>query len=423
MGKAINSVTLHLSKLLDDLLPTSTSRKIFINTVAGLIALAIILYVIEFVTGLILDQGVISGIFTGLANLDLQFFAFLDDAHQADVNSPFFEVSLETPRWQALLIGLSNTLIVVFIGIIFATLVGIVIGVSALSSNILVSRLSTIYVEIWRNVPLISIFFLLYFVVILELFPPLRESYDWGVIIISNNGLVVPGIVNKSWIISSLPSWLSYLWLGITLLSLVIALVVRSRLIKRTEKTGKPSYANRIAVGIFISTAIISYFALLAPFSIELPDVIRERFGSFEGGFLIDGILISVTVGLILYFSAFIAEIVRGSIQAVSYGQTEASNALGLSYYQKITLIILPQALRIMIPALNNEYQNTNKDATIGATIGYTGIIFVTRTIINKTGEGLSLFVIILAIFMILNLLISLFMNFLNRRYRLSEGK
>ena len=354
-----------------------------------------------------------------IRGIDFTFNALLDP-FVADVNSIFFEFDSTSPRWLALLAGLSNTLFVVFIGIILATLVGILIGVARLSQNFLLSKLALIYVEIWRNIPLIAIFFLIFFVGFIDILPPIAEAADLGIVYITNLGVTVPGLRFQSWINPDFPYWLGLIWIALLVAGLIVAFIVRGRRQRYEERTGLPGNHNRYAFIIFLSVAIISYLALLLPVSITFPTIDRSTaFLKFEGGFLLNSTLIAAVFGITLYFSAFIAEIVRGSIQAIPHGQSEASDSLGLSTYQKLTLIVLPQALRIMIPALNNEYQNVNKDTTVAITIGYTGILFVAETIVNKSGGALTISVVLLVAFMIVNLVISLIMNFFNRRTQL----
>ena len=185
--------------------------------------------------------------------------------------------------------------------------------------------------------------------------------------------------------------------------------------------TGESTYGNTWGAAVFVGIAAASYVALLFPVRVTLPDVEQATSGFFtyEGGNHLGLGYISALVALTLYFSAFIAEIVRGSIQAVPHGQTEAAASLGLTAYQRFSLIILPQALRIMIPSLNNEYQNANKDSTLAHVIAYGEIVLISNRIVNNSGNLLQTYLFIFVVFVFTNLIISLIMNTINKNVQL----
>jgi general L-amino acid transport system permease protein len=197
-------------------------------------------------------------------------------------------------------------------------------------------------------------------------------------------------------------------------------LVRRSRA-RREARTGESLHPNAWGTAVFVLIGAVAYAALLFPVRLTLPDVTQSASGffSYTGGNLLGLGYLSALVSLTLYFSAYIAEIVRGSLQAVPHGQTEASASLGLSTYQRFSLIILPQALRIMIPSLNNEYQNANKDSTLAHAIAYGEIVLISNRIINNTGNLLQTYLFIFFVFVITNLIISLIMNAINRKVQI----
>ncbi len=394
----------------------STYRRFIINGIAAVIVLAIIAYLIVQILQLDLD------------------FSFLTNRFNVQLNIWFIEFQPSSSRIQAALAGIINTIVLVLAGIIASTVVGFVVGVGRLSSNILVAKISLIYVEIFRNLPLLAIFFFLAFVVFLSL-PTIGEGANiLGIAYASNNGFAIP------WIASNGSIW----WVWIIIIAVAfIAAVLFKRFFRffigryaspESEETSDQSnlylkikrniykHPNVYSIGVFLLIVIIGYFALDFPVVITEPDIdLSLRFPSYEGGIRLSVQFTAGLLGLTLYFGAFLSEIVRGSIQAIPHGQIEASQALGLSWFHRLRLIILPQALRIMIPAMNNEYQNVNKDSSLSSQIGYTEILFVAFTIVNQSSHALALFIGVFVIYVILNLGISFFMNNLNRRFQSKE--
>ena len=325
----------------------------------------------------------------------------------------FLEVEASDARWTAILKGAGNTISVVVLAILLSSLLGLACGVARLSSNPIVSRLSKVYVELFRNLPLLLIMFFFAFGAFREL-PKIEERAGWGgIFYISNRGLAVP------WLEAANSLW--WLWLVVLLCGATVAWLVRRSRERREDETGETMRPNQWGTGIFVTIGVVGYVALLFPVRLTLPELTESGSGffSYSGGNLFGLGYLSALVSLTLYFSAFIAEIVRGSIQAVPRGQTEASESLGLSAYQRFSLIILPQALRVMIPSLNNEYQNANKDSTLAHAIAYGEIVLVSNRIVNNTGNLMQTYLFIFAIFVVTNLVISLIMNTINRNVQI----
>lgn len=322
---------------------------------------------------------------------------------------PALNVEAGDPRWRGILKGAGNTLSVVVFAIAFSSAIGLFVGVARLSTNPLITRLGKLYVELFRNLPLLLIMFFFAFAAFREL--PLIENRAGldGIFYISNRGLAVPWLEagNSLW-----PFWLLVLGIGAA-----VALTVRSRLNQKENETGQSTHHNAWGAAVFALIAVGSYIALALPVRITLPEVTQAASGfySYANGNVLKLGYASALISLSLYFSAFIAEIVRGSIQAIPRGQSEASAALGLSAYQQLSLIILPQALRIMIPSLNNEYQNANKDSTLAHAIAYGEIVLISNRIVNNEGSLLQTYFFIFVVFILTNLVISLLMNTLNK--------
>lgn len=349
-------------------------------------------------------------------SLDLrQFgFGFLDDPAAFKVaNQWLTDVDgVTNSRITMYLVGVWSTLRVVFVAILLSTLVGVVVGVSRLSSNWLVARLAMLYVEIFRNTPLLVQVVLVYAIFLVGA-PIIQEVLNIGdFAFVSNRGLAIPWPVpDGGW--WGAPDWFVGVWVAVLIVFGAVAMTVRGRRQDLERETGQPQFANRWAFGIFAVGALISFVALGLPVSIDRPFVEGTR---YLEGMVIKPEFAALTIGLTLYTGAFNAEIVRGSIQALPRGQTEAANAVGLSAYQRLTLIILPQALRQMIPSITNQYLNVNKNSSLAYAVLYDDLFRVAGIIQNKAGHALEMFFVIIVTYMLISLLISAAMNFINSR-------
>ena len=374
------------------------SRYLVINLGVGVVAGAIVAYLVYSIAVNLFD------------------FDFLFGPYGSPERSSIFrflEVEASDARWTAIIKGAGNTISVVVLAILLSSLLGLAFGVARLSSNPLVSRLSKIYVELFRNLPLLLIMFFFAFGAFREL-PRIEERAGWaGLFYISNRGLAIP------WLETAHSLW--WLWLVILLAAAAVAWLVRRFRARREDRTGETLRPNLWGISIFVTAGVVGYVALLFPIRVTLPELAQSEAGFYfyDGGNLFGLGYLSALVALTLYFSAFIAEIVRGSIQAVPRGQTEASASLGLTAYQRLSLVILPQALRTMIPSMNNEYQNANKDSTLAHAIAYGEIVLISNRIVNNTGHLMQTYIFIFAIFVVTNLIISLLMNTLNRNVQI----
>ena len=364
--------------------------------------------------------GAASGIVVGYVSysiaINLFDFEFLFGPYGSPDRSSIFQllnVGASDPRWLGMLKGAGNTIVVVVFAILLSSLLGLAVGVARLSSNPMVNRLGKLYVELFRNLPLLLIMFFFAFAVSRGL-PKIEERSGWsGLLYISNRGLAIP------WLEAANSLW--WLWPVALLGAATAAWLVRRSRARREARTGESLHLNVWGTAVFVLIGAVAYAALLFPVRLTLPDVTQSASGffSYTGGNLLGLGYLSALVSLTLYFSAYIAEIVRGSLQAVPHGQTEASASLGLSTYQRFSLIILPQALRIMIPSLNNEFQNANKDSTLAHAIAYGEIVLISNRIINNTGNLLQTYLFIFFVFVITNLIISLIMNTINRKVQI----
>ena len=355
---------------------------------------------------------------------DLDFgFDFLDGRAGFDISHQMgTDYGRNDSRLDLYLAGILNTLRLAGVGIVLATLLGLVAGVARLSGNWLVSRLAMVYVEVVRNIPLLIQIIFWYIAVALQL-PRISESINLPPDKISLlPGLEIPFISGDLAFLSvrglALP-WATTedgfgLWLIFLLLAAVTAVAVRAWRARRQERTGQPSHPIWWFLGTFAVIAFMGFVIAGLPLSPDRPEV-GER--SYEGGLRVTGQFAALLIALVTYTGAFIAEIVRGSLQAVPKGQTEASAALGLNPLQRLALVTLPQALRIMIPPVTSQYLNLTKNSSLAIAIGYPELFGVSRTITNNAGHIVPMFIIIAATYLLMSLIISLVMNTIHSRF------
>jgi general L-amino acid transport system permease protein len=304
---------------------------------------------------------------------------------------------------RAFRVGVVNTIAVASVGIVLATVLGLVIGVARLSPNWLVRRLAQAYVELIRNVPVLVQIIFWYVAVILAL-PVIGGGLSiGGVAFLSNRGAAVP------WVRAGPGAGAFGLVLLVGLVAAGAAWRWRSRV---SERTGAPPRRFVTAAGVFLAVAAVGFVATGSPLSFDVPEA--QRFG-YEGGLQVSPEYTALLLGLVIYTAAFIAEIIRGSIQAVARGQKEAAEALGLTPGQQLRLVVLPQALRIAIPPINSQYLNLTKNSSLGVAIGFPEIISVSGTIINQAGRATQMLLLVMATYLVLSLIISALMNGLNR--------
>ncbi|HVO69944.1 MAG TPA: ABC transporter permease subunit [Aggregatilineaceae bacterium] len=315
----------------------------------------------------------------------------------------------KSSNFKALMVGFQNTLRVVAVGLVGATILGIFIGIGRLSANFLVRGVTGFYIEIFRNTPLlVQLYFLYRGILRLTVPEQLRDSYKLpGPIYINRRAVNFPLVQGTDTV------RLFYLGLGLGLALGIALWVWRMRV---QDRTGRPAHTLRWFLAAFLSLAALGWLLAGKPFSVSYPRL--ERY-NFVGGDRLSAEYITLTIGLILYTAAFIADIVRAGIQAVPYGQIEAARAQGFSGGQTLRLIVLPQALRLIIPPLGNQYLNLAKNSSLGIAIGFFDVYNVTNEISNQTGQSVTVFAVMMAIYLGLSLTISLVMNTANYMMRI----
>ncbi|MGG2021471.1 amino acid ABC transporter permease [Pseudomonas sp. S8] len=307
-------------------------------------------------------------------------------------------------------IGLLNTLLVTFIGVILATLLGFIIGVARLSPNWIISKLATVYVEVFRNIPPLLQILFWYFAVFLTM-PGPRNSHNFGdTFFVSSRGLNMPAAQMADGF------WAFFISVVLT----IIAIVLMCRWAnKRFEDTGEPFH--KFWTGLAILLVIPTLCALIfgAPLHWEMPQL---KGFNFVGGWVLIPELLALTLALTVYTAAFIAEIVRSGIKSVSHGQTEAARSLGLRNGPTLRKVIIPQALRVIIPPLTSQYLNLAKNSSLAAGIGYPEMVSLfAGTVLNQTGQAIEVIAITMSVYLAISISISLLMNWYNKRIALIE--
>ena len=337
-------------------------------------------------------------------------FDFLSRTSGFDVSQSLIDYSNASSYGRAFWVGLLNTLLVAGLGIAFATLIGFMVGIARLSPNWLIARLASAYVEIVRNVPLLLQLFFWYFAVLKNL-PSPRQSYVLpGGGFFNVRGLYLPAPLPQP----GFGAVVLAFGLGI---AAAVGLWMWAR--RRQRLTGRPFPVLRVALALVLGLPLIAFVATGAPLAFEHP-VLRGF--NFQGGLVILPELMALLLGLSIYTASFIAEIVRAGIEGVPKGQREAALALGLSNGQTLRLVVIPQALRIIIPPLTSQYLNLTKNSSLGVAIGYPDFVSVfTGTVLNQTGQAVEVILITMGVFLTLSLLTSLFMNWFNRHMALVE--
>jgi general L-amino acid transport system permease protein len=336
-------------------------------------------------------------------------FNFLRNTAGFDIIQRPIEYSRESSYLRAVEIGFINTLIVAVLGIICATILGFIIGIMRLSSNWLIAKLATGYVEVIRNIPLL-LQILFWYTAVLKPLPGPKQSVSFlGLAFLSNRGLVVPK-----------PIWSEGAsFVGIALIIGCLAAIALTRWArKRQERTGEQFHSFWAGLGLIIGLPIVIFVLAGAPVTFEYPEL---KGFNFVGGTTILPELIALLLALSIYTASFIAEIVRAGIMAVSHGQSEAAHALGLRAQPTLRLVVIPQALRVIIPPLTSQFLNLTKNSSLAVAIAYPDLVAMGGVVMNQSGRAVEIVVIWMFVYLTLSLLTSSFMNWYNARVRLVE--
>lgn len=337
-------------------------------------------------------------------------YEFLSEPAGFPISESFITYEPTMSFGRAFLVGLVNTVVISIVGIFLATILGFIVGLARLSTSWLFNRLAVAFIEFHRNIPLLVLLFLWYFAVFNRL-PPVKESVALpGPIYMNLRGLYItwPRLTETG-----------NIFIGFAIAGIILSILAWSILIRLRERTGRETYYAPISLGILIVLPVIGWFAAGGtPLWLDVPEL--QGF-NYRNGLRLTPEFGAMLVGLTTYTAAFIAEVVRSGIQAVHRGQTEAAKAVGLKNSQVLRLIVIPQAMRVIIPPLISQYLNLTKNSSLALAIGYQDLFAVGKVTINQAGRAVPVFLMVMATYLLLSLITSFLLNIYNRRIQFVE--
>jgi len=341
-------------------------------------------------------------------------YGFLSQESSFDVQFSLIEYDGSHSYFRAYLVGLLNTILVSVIGIILATIIGVIVGIARLSKNYLIERTAAVYVEFFRNIPLLLQIFFWYFAALRALPLPQKAEPIFGVFFLTIKGLFIPAFIWNN--------------LDIFIYSVIAAIIsiifVRIYARKKQETEGKQTPVLYISIGLLLILPLLSFLIGGASFSIEIPvlNQLSKNSYNYVGGIGLPPELIALALALSLYTATFIAECVRAGVQGVGKGQKEAAASIGLTPNQVLKLVVMPQALRIIIPPTTNQYLNLTKNSSLAAAIAYPDLVLVfAGTALMQTGRAIEIVSITMLTYLSLSITISIFMNWYNKKIAIKE--
>lgn len=337
-------------------------------------------------------------------------FGFLENSAGFGIAQHLIPFTESDTYARVFLIGLLNTLLVTFIGVILATLLGFIVGVARLSNNWIINKLATVYVEVFRNIPPLLQILFWYFAVFLTLPGPRAAHGFFGSFFVSSRGLNMPAALTTD----------AFWPFMVSIVVAIVAIVLMTRWAnKRFEATGVPFHKFWAGLALLIVIPALCALIIGAPLHWELPEL---KGFNFVGGWVLIPELLALTLALSVYTAAFIAEIVRSGIKSVTHGQTEAARSLGLRPGPTLRKVIIPQAMRVIIPPLTSQYLNLAKNSSLAAGIGYPEMVSLfAGTVLNQTGQAIEVIAITMSVYLAISISISLLMNWYNKRIALIE--
>ena len=383
---------------LSSILFNRSVQGIFYQIVTLVLVILAVLYIVDNTASNMVARGLASG------------FHFLGVEAQFDIGMTLIDYSPTSTYFDSFIVGLLNTLLVAGLGISIATIVGFAVGIARLSSNWLVARLAESYIEILRNIPLLLQIFFWYFAVLRALPKPKQSLELADSFFLNNRGLFIPDPV-----FGEGGTLIFYSFIAAILISIGIAIWSK----QRQNKTGQTFPVFYCSIGLLISFVFLSMLATGFPVTFDYPEL---KGFNFKGGIKLIPELVALTFALSMYTASFIAEVVRAGIQAVSLGQTEAARSLGLNPNQILRLVIIPQALRVIVPPLTNQYLNLTKNSSLAAAIAYPDLVLVfAGTALMQTGQAIEIIGMVMGVYLFLSLMTSIIMNLFNRFMRVAE--
>ncbi len=380
--------------------PWSWRSRAFRGLVYQLVAFAVIALVIWFLASNTLHNMRVRGIQSG--------FDFLGQSAGFSIGESLFAFDSAESYWRAFLVGIVNTLRVAVAGILLATVLGTLVGVGRFSRNALVRGLCAAYVECFRNVPVL-LHLLMWYLLLTEMLPSIQDAWKFGPFFLSKGGVNFPVPVwaaGQAWAAGGLLAGFGLAWL------------YRRWALRRFDATGVAASMFWLPAAIMLASALLGWSLGGAPTVMDSP--VKGEFAVENGGALTPEFL-AILIGLTTYTASFIAEVVRSGIASVPAGQSEAAAALGLDRGLDIRLVMMPQALRVIIPPMTNQYLNLTKNSSLAVAIGYPDVVSIANTALNQTGRAVECIAIVMAVYLTLSLLTSAFMNWYNARVAIKE--
>ena len=352
---------------------------------------------------------------TNMDNRGITFgYGFLSQESSFDVQFSLIEYDGSHSYFRAYLVGLLNTILVSVIGIIIATIIGVIVGIARLSKNYLIERTAAVYVEFFRNIPLLLQIFFWYFAALRALPLPQEADPIFGVFFLTIKGFFVPAFI-----------WNNLDIFVYSLLAAFISIIfVRFYARKKQENEGKQTPVMLISVGLLTILPLLSFLVGGTTLSFEIPvlNKLSQNSYNYNGGLGLPPELIALALALSLYTATFIAECVRAGVQGVGKGQKEAAASIGLTPNQVLKLVVMPQALRIIIPPTTNQYLNLTKNSSLAAAIAYPDLVLVfAGTALMQTGRAIEIVSITMLTYLSLSISISIFMNWYNKKIAIKE--
>jgi len=363
----------------------------------------------QVITLLIIAFVFYSGIDNLIANIEAREihtgFAFLSNRAGFDINESMIAYTPEHSNLRVFYVGLINTLVVAVVGIVFATIIGLIIGIARLSNNWLISKLAGGYIELFRNIPILIQILFWYNIALITL-PSPRGSFNFfDSVFINKRGIYVPEPVSEP----------GFAWVLIAfVLGIILTVFMKRHFMQRHDKTGV--YTNTIGytIGLIFGLPLVVFFLLGSPMYLDYPSL---KGFNFQGGKTFSPEFLALTFSLSVYTATYIAEAIRSGIEAVDKGQKEAAAALGLTQAQSLKLVVLPQALRVAIPPTINQYLNLTKNSSLATAIGYPELMAAFGgTVLNQVGQAVEILGMTMAVYLVISLCISLLLNIVNKK-------
>lgn len=372
---------------------------------------AIIYQVLALVLIFLLTYFVINNMFINIEKRGINTgFDFLNSEAGFGILQSLIPYDESDTHGKVFIVGLLNTILVSVIGIIFATIIGLLVGVGRLSKNFMVSKLSLVYVETFRNIPILLQILFWYNVVLASLPSPKQSISFFDSIFFNNRGLYIPRPILESGFTAVIIAFI---------IAIASVIYLKKWADKRHDETGQDFPLFWVSIGILISAPTLVFFLSGTPATLEYS--VFKGF-NFNGGWTLIPELLALAFALSIYTATYIAEAVRAGIEAVPQGQKEAASALGLKDSTILKKVVLPQALRVIIPPVINQYLNLIKNSSLATAIGYPELVTVfSGTSLNQVGQAVEIILMTMAVYLTLSILISILMNYINSRMQIKE--